>query len=342
MPSNVFEIVDRYLAMELSARALALAFARGWIDRLASGDRLDVQVLSALACMPQGSARAVLDLLSASGVVKDSGGYGLVPEFRQALEVRDLLEAKLWFANLVAPDVHEHFEALLTDVPRFMANAKVFELFRYDRCLAVTAENLELTRRWVSYTTTLTKYEAPEALVRLNLAESRSLLDVGGNSGEFARQACARQPRLMATVYDLPVVCELGRQHVGNFAEGGRVHFMEGDLRGQSTLPRGHDVISFKSVLHDWPEDYAKAFLGKAVEALEPRGQLAIFERGTIRLDEAPLTYAMVPNLVFLPFFRDPGLYLDTLAGLGMTDIAVEWMELDMPFFLVTARKPAQ
>ena len=54
------------------------------------------------------------------------------------------------------------------------------------------------------------------------------------------------------------------------------------------------------------------------------------------------LTYAMVPNLVFLPFFRDPGLYLETLTALGMTDSAVEWMELDMPFFLVTARNPAR
>ncbi|WP_395446244.1 methyltransferase (plasmid) [Aminobacter sp. UC22_36] len=341
MPSNVFEMVDRYLATELSARALALAFACGWIDRLAAGDRLHAQALSELAQMPQGGAQAVLDLLSASRVVEKSGGYGLVPEFRQALEMRDLLEAKLWFANLVAPDVHEHFEALLTDVPRFMAHAKVFELFRYDRCFEVTPEHMELTRRWVSYTTTLTRYEAPAALARLDLNGHHSMLDVGGNSGEFARQACAGQPDLIATVYDLPAVCELGREHVANFAEGSRIKFQVGDLRGQE-LPSGHDIISFKSVLHDWPEDYAAAFLGKAVAALEPGGRLVIFERGTIRLDEAPLTYAMVPNLVFLPFFRDPGLYLDTLAGLGMTDIAVEWMELDMPFFLVTARKPAQ
>lgn len=342
MPAKVFETVDRYLTTELSARALSLALAKGWVDRLLAAERLDAQALNADARVPQAAAQAVLDLLSASGVVEKSDGYRLTQDFRQALNARDLLEAKLWFANLVSPDIHEHFEALVADVPRFMANAKVFELFRYDRCVAVTAENLELTRRWVSYTTTLTKYEAPEALARMDLAERRSLLDVGGNSGEFARQACARHPQLQATVYDLPVVCELGRQHVGKFVEGERVHFVEGDLRGPSPLPRGHDIISFKSVLHDWPEDYAKAFLGKAVEALLPGGRLAIFERGAIRLDGAPLTYAMVPNLVFLPFFREPALYLDTLAGLGMTDIAVEWMELDMPFFLVTAWKPAQ
>lgn len=341
MSSNVFEIVDRFLGTELSARALEMALSRGWIDRLAAGEDLQVAGLSRAAHMPEAAVLAVLDILSASGVVEKAGGYRLTPGFRQALEVRDLLEAKLWFANLVAPDVHEHFDALLSDVPRFMANAKVFELFRYDRCFETTAENLEHTRRWVDYTTTLTRYEAPGALERLDLGQCRSMLDIGGNSGEFARQACMRAPGLLAAVYDLPVVCALGRQHVAAFAEGARVSFIEGDLRASRPLPRGHDLIGFKSVLHDWPEDAAAAFLGKAVAALEPGGRLAIFERGTIRLDGAPLSYAMVPNLVFLPFFREPGFYSSTLQRLGMTDIIVEWMELEMPFFLLTARKRA-
>ncbi|WP_269930475.1 methyltransferase [Aminobacter sp. HY435] len=338
MPSTVFEAVDRYLATELSARALALALSRGWIDLLAGQGSISARELGTLGRMPQAATQATLDLLVASGVVEKADGYRLVEEFGQALQVRDLLEAKLWFANLVAPDVHEHFEALLTDVPRFMANAKVFELFRYDRCLDVTPENLAATRRWVAYTTTLTRYEAPEAIGRLDVAGYRSMLDVGGNSGEFARQACARHPRMRATVYDLPVVCELGREHVAQFAEGGRVHFQAGDLRGQP-LPRGHDVVSFKSVLHDWPEEYATDFLAKAVDVLEPGGKLVIFERGPIKLDGAPLTYAMVANLVFLPFFREPRFYTEALAGLGMNDIVVEWMELEMPFFLITARK---
>ena len=340
MTSSNFAIVDRYLATELSARALALAFARGWVDSLLERERLDAAELAGKGRMAAEAARAVLDLLAAAGVVELDGGYRLTTGFRQALAARDLLEAKLWFANLVAPDVHEHFEALLTDVPRFMANARVFELFRYDRCLEVTPENLAATRRWVGYTTTLTKYEAPAALTRLDLAGHRSMLDIGGNSGEFARQACALAPHLRATVFVLPGVCTIGTEHVARFAEGARVQFLAGDLRGQD-LPRGHDLVSFKSVLHDWPEDLAAAFLGKAVAALEPGGRLVVFERGPLRLDGVPLSHAMVANLVFLPFFRSPEFYQEVLAGLGMADIAIDWIELEMPFFLVTARKVA-
>lgn len=340
MSSSIFEVVDRYLATELSARALAMAFSRGWIDRLADeGAVADVADLGRLGRMPVAAAAAALQLLSASGVVAGRDPYRLTAGFRQALAARDLLEAKLWFANLVAPDVHEHFEALLCDVPRFMANAKVFELFRYDRCFEVTAENLALTRRWVDYTSALTRYEAPAGLDRLDLSGHRSMLDVGGNSGEFARRACARAPELEATVFDLPVVCALGRAHVAKFAEAGRVRFQEGDLRAMP-LPGGHDLISFKSVLHDWPEDHAADFLAKAVAALEPGGQLVIFERGPIALDAALLPYAMVANLVFLPFFRQPEFYTKALAALAMTDIVVEWMELEMPFFVITTRKP--
>jgi len=290
--------------------------------------------------MPDAAFNLLLQLLARNEVFRGDDEISLSPGFRNALVHRDLLEAKLWFNNLVAPDVHELFGELLTDVPRFMARAKVFELFRYDRCLEVTPENLAATRRWVSYTTTLTKYEAPACLERLNLTGHRRMLDVGGNSGEFARQACARTPGLTATVFDLPVVCALGREHIAGSLEAGRLAFKEGDLRSDS-LPTSHDLISFKSVLHDWPEDHAAEFLKKAVDALEPGGQIVIFERAPIELRGARLSYSMVANLVFLPFFRSPDLYLNRFKELGLVDINTDTTEMETHFFLVTARKPA-
>jgi hypothetical protein len=49
----------------------------------------------------------------------------------------------------------------------------------------------------------------------------------------------------------------------------------------------------------------------------------------------------MVANLVFLPFFRPAEVYTACMAELGLVDIEVETVELETPFFLVTARKPA-
>ena len=337
--SDPIRQVDRFLETEIEARALALAFSRGLIDRLAGRQSADRSELAGLAVMPENAFGFFLQLLAGNDVIRGGDPVRLTADFRDALALRDLLEAKLWFANLVAPDVHGLFAELLSDIPSFMARAAVFELFRYDRCLEVTPENVDAAAQWVGYTTTLSRYEAPACLDRLDLAQSSRVLDVGGNSGEFARQICERNPAIEATVFDLPVVCTLGRRHVQASPQAARIAFCEGDLR-RDPLPAGHDVVSFKSVLHDWPQDDAAAFIGKAADALDPGGRMVIFERMPIELKGARLPYSMVANLVFLPFFRSPDFYVGELGRHGFADIGVQSVGMEMPFALITARKP--
>ena len=80
----------------------------------------------------------------------------LAGPFVEALRYRDLLEAKADFANLVAPDLIEHFTLLVNEPDRFMEEAGVFALFDYRRCFEASASNYESTRRWVRFTTALT------------------------------------------------------------------------------------------------------------------------------------------------------------------------------------------
>lgn len=333
--------VDRFLETEIESRALALALSRGLVDLLAGRQSAARSDIYRLAQMPETAFDFFLQLLASNGVVRGEDPLRLTPDFREALAHRDLLEAKLWFANLVAPDVHGLFAELLSDIPQFMARAQVFELFRYDRCMEVTPENLAATARWVGYTSTLTRYEAPACLDRLNLAGHRRILDVGGNSGEFARQVCERNPSMEATVFDLPVVCALGRRHVSGSPQAARITFKDGDFR-RDRLPAGHDIISFKSVLHDWPQDDAATFMREAAAALEPGGRMVIFERMPIEPADTRLPYSMVANLVFLPFFRKPDFYAVELDKLGFIDISVQSVGIEMPFALITARKKWQ
>lgn len=334
-----FASVDAFLQTEIEARALDFALTRRWLNKpLPATAALDSFARNE-GMAPQAVALLLDILLAANVLERTAGAMRISPAFEQALNHRDLLEAKLWFANLVAPDVHQLFADLMTDIESFMAKARVFELFRYDLCLDVTPENLAATHRWVSYTTVLTKYESAGCHDRLDALKPRRMLDVGGNSGEFARKAVRRVAGLTADVFDLPVVCELGRRHLSTTDEAGRVGFIAGDLRNNE-LPSGYDLVSFKSMLHDWPDDYARAFLGKAVAALDRGGSLLIFERAEIRVGSTSLPYAMVANLVFLPFFRPGSSYQLWLEELGMVDIAKETVALDMPFHLITARKP--
>jgi SAM-dependent methyltransferase len=188
-------------------------------------------------------------------------------------------------------------------------------------------------------TSTLTRYEALGCMELYDFAPHRRMLDVGGNSGEFVLQLCRRYPELRGTVLDLPLVCEIGMEHTLAEPEHDRISFIESDVRSEP-LPLGYDIIVFKSMLHDWPTQEARQFIDKAARAVSPGGSLLIFERGPLQVADATPPMSMLPLLLFFRSYRGPADYMSQLLALGFRDVRQREIELDSPFFLVTARKP--
>jgi SAM-dependent methyltransferase len=278
----------------------------------------------------------MLALLARIEVLRENGRHvELTDGFREALAFRDLIETKLRFADLVLPDVAGLLRPFLQEGGEFLANSTVFDLFRYDRAKA--EGDLEATRRWVSLTTGLTRYESAGLLKLFTFPERAGVLDIGGNSGELARAICAAYPHVSATVFDLPLVCEIGRGHLKAAPEAARVRFVEGDAR-HDDLPGGMDVAIFKSVLHDWPEAGARHLLDAAARALNPGGQIVIFERLPFDMSRH-LAYHEISNLMFLHHLRSPEFYRARLAATGFDITAQAQVDLDMPFFLLAAKK---
>lgn len=335
-----FLAVDRYLASLVGARALKSAFELRLVDHLAEGGNgTEAALQRALKVDVQG-LRMLLGLLQASAVIeKRHGVAGLTPAFTDVLRYRDLLEAKLDFAGVLIDDFADGFTRLLRDPERFTGEARLYQLFDYQRCTQPGHENWQRTRGWMRLTTALTRYESRACLTLCDLSSTRRLLDVGGNSGEFALQACRRHPGLQATVLDLPLVCEIGLEHVLGQPEQGRVSFLSGDMR-RDALPAGYDTIAFKSMLHDWPERDALDFVEKAARAVEPGGTLLIFERGPLELRALP-SFSDLPVLLFFRSYRPASVYMRHLEALGMEDVRRQDITLDTPFYLVTARRPA-
>lgn len=331
--------VDDFLRDLVGARALHSALELGLVDHLLRNPATNLASISAHSRIDTKALRLLLDLLLANRVVEEQAGrFGLTAPFRAALKYRDLLEAKLDFAALVAPDFMEMFSTLLTEPKAFFDHSRVFELFSYDRCFDALPENMEATRRWMRFTTALTKYEAQSCIDHHDFSRCRQLLDVGGNSGEFVLRLCKTYPALNATVLDLPLVCDLGMAHVKNEAEADRIHFVKAD-RQRGEFPPGFDTVCFKSMLHDWPDREMREFLEQAYRSLSPGGTLLIFERGTLSAEGAPIPYSQIPLLLFFRSYRRPEAYVDCLAGIGFGEIRVQLLELDTPFMLITAVK---
>ncbi len=331
--------VDGYIGSVIGARSLKTAFEIGLIDHLLQRGSSPLPLLMRATGADERGLGMLLALLQSAGIVEQHhGDVRLQADFRSVLRYRDLLETKLDFAGLLLDDFADHFTALVRDPQRFVGQGRLYELFDYRRALSPGFENYQRTRAWMRLTSTLTRYETRALMAVHDFRLCRRLLDVGGNSGEFVLQLCRRHPELQATVFDLPLVCEVGLEHLLPEPEATRIGFVAGDLR-TDVLPGGQDLVSFKSMLHDWPQEDVSRFLASAVDALAPGGRLLIFERGPIdALRKAP-GFADLPVLLFFRSYRPPEVYISLLAQLGLQDIGCNALELDTSFFVISGRK---
>ena len=331
--------VDEFIGDIFQARALSTAFETGLIDALLRHRALSSQFLMEQKGQDGRGMRLLLGLLQESGGVEKRNDTIMLSEaFSQAIKYRDLLEMKSALANWTAHDFLNCFSDMVSNPDQAFRKMQFCRLFSYDRCFSHSRENEEATRRWMRITTTLTKYEAPVCLQYHDLSPYRKMLDIGGNSGEFALRICKRYKELQAVVFDLPLVCMIGRQHLQPEPEADRISFVTGNALTDA-LPGGFDLVTFKSMLHDWPEKEAMHFITNASRALVPGGTMLIFERGPIEIEKAELSYSMLPMLLFFHSFRSPEIYEMHLKELGFQNLVVRWIDLDTPFFLLTAQR---
>ncbi len=334
-----FVVVDEFLETLVDARALKTAFELGLIDRLIERRSGSVEALGRVLSVDPKGLRFLLDLLAANRVVEErDGDVRLDKRFVAAMRYRDLLETKLDFAGFTLNDFADLFTGLIRDPGKFTGTSRLFELFDYRRCLDPRIENYVPTRGWMRITTTLTRYEARACLRLHDFSGYRRALDVGGNSGELLMQLCRRNPQLTGTVLDLPLVCEIGMEHVLTEPEHARIAFHKGDVRNDP-LPTGFDLVTFKSMLHDWPDRDAQRFIGQAAHSLVPGGTVLIFERSPLPVRKRVPGFSMLPMLLFFRSYREPSQYVAWLEELGFRDVEVREIELDTTFFLVTGRK---
>ena len=296
--------VDRFMEDMVSARALTSAFEIGLINDLLEHQPCRVESLFARLKIEKRGLCLLIDLLRANHVVaKCDETISLSQQFEAALKYRELIEAKLYFANLVAPDFLNLFPALIADPNYFFERARVFELFSYQRCFDPNEENYALTARWMRITTALTKYEASACMIQHDFSKYRHQLDIGGNSGEFVLRICKAHPNMRATVYDLPLVCDIGARHVQLEPEADRIQFIKVAETGEA-IPQGYDLISFKSMLHDWPDAEMEGFLDQAYRSLDVGGTILIFERGRFIVGDAVPPYSDIPFMLFFRSYR--------------------------------------
>ena len=118
---------------------------------------------------------------------------------------------------------------------------------------------------------------APRVAKTIDLSRERHLLDLGGGPGTYAIHFCLNNPRLKATVYDLPTTRPFAEKTISRFGLTDRVEFMPGNYLEQD-IQGVYDVAWLSHILHAQGPKTCRRIIEKSVSALVPVGKIIIHD----------------------------------------------------------------
>ncbi len=123
----------------------------------------------------------------------------------------------------------------------------------------------------------LAKGLAPRLADQINVSNRRHLIDLGGGPGTYAVYFCLKNPRLKATVYDLPSTQPFAEKIIKKFGLSDRIDFIEGNYL-EDDIEGTYDVALLSNILHAEGHENCQMIINKTVAALEPGGLIVVHE----------------------------------------------------------------
>jgi hypothetical protein len=118
---------------------------------------------------------------------------------------------------------------------------------------------------------------APMLVPKVDLSGRRHLLDLGGGPGTYAIHFCMNNPRLKATVYDLPTTRPFAEKTIAKFNLQDRIDFKDVDYI-EEEIKGIYDVVWLSHILHGEGPDDCRKIIGKSVSVLEPGGMILVHD----------------------------------------------------------------
>jgi hypothetical protein len=111
---------------------------------------------------------------------------------------------------------------------------------------------------------------------KFDFSKYRTLVDVGGATGQLCMTLAGHHEHLSCTSYDLPVVAPIAETAIAASGVADRVSVDSGDFF-DDPIPEA-DVITMSLILHDWNLDRKMRLIRAAYEALPEGGALIAIE----------------------------------------------------------------
>ncbi len=119
----------------------------------------------------------------------------------------------------------------------------------------------------------------PHVLPVVYKNKPKKLLDIGGNTGKWARESFQFDPDVQITIMDLPGQVEMARKHLTEIGFGDRISFFETNILDETNpFPNGFDAVWMSQFLDCFSEAQIVSILNRCRKALAPNGSIYILE----------------------------------------------------------------
>ena len=118
---------------------------------------------------------------------------------------------------------------------------------------------------------------APTVAETVDLSGKKKLLDLGGGPGTYAIHFCMANPKLEATLFDLPTTRPFAEKTVGRFNLSDRIGFKAGSYLTDE-IPGTFDAAWLSHILHGEGPEECFEIIRKTASVLEPGGLIIIHD----------------------------------------------------------------
>jgi hypothetical protein len=255
------------------AKAIYVAAELGIADVLADGPRSAEEVASSTRAHAP-SVYRLLRLLAGLGLFEEDGGRFALTPLGAALRTGAPGHARSTVRTFAGPLFWGAFGELLHSVRTGeTAFDKVFGKPVFE-CLAADAEQSTI------FNDTMIGFhgdEPPAVAAAYDFSPLRTVVDVGGGTGNLLLTILAAYPGLAGTLFDQPHVAVEARRAVDARGLSDRCEVVEGSFLGP--LPPGRDAYLLSHIIHDWNEPICLAILQRCRDAMPATGRLLIVEQ---------------------------------------------------------------
>lgn len=113
---------------------------------------------------------------------------------------------------------------------------------------------------------------------KLDLADKKLLLDLGGGPGSYAIEFVKANAGLHAVVFDLKGVTKITGRFIRDAGLDGRITTVDGECVGDDYGREAYDVVFVSNLLHMYDEDINRNILVKCKDALQKGGMVVVHD----------------------------------------------------------------